>query len=138
MKIAISSEGPHLDSHCDPRFARCNFFIIYDLENEKFSIVENPYKDLHPGAGFKTAKLISERNVDAVISGKVGPHAFGILKSAGIKIYIIDGGFVREVIELFKKGKLKIQTKPAPGRGLHTEGKEYGWNREHHKNRSIE
>jgi predicted Fe-Mo cluster-binding NifX family protein len=32
MKIAISSTGPDLDDLLDPRFGRCRFFIIYNME----------------------------------------------------------------------------------------------------------
>ena len=50
MKIAISSTGKDLDCQIDPRFGRCQYFIIVDPETMEFYIrrtAENytQYKD---------------------------------------------------------------------------------------------
>lgn len=41
MKICITSEGKTLDSKVDPRFGRCQYFIIVDSETLVFEAVEN-------------------------------------------------------------------------------------------------
>jgi len=46
VKIAISAMGKDLDSMLDVRFGRCNYFVIYDTEEEKFSLLGKiPYDD---------------------------------------------------------------------------------------------
>jgi len=42
-----------------------------------------------------------------VVTGHVGRKATGVLKNEGVKVYIGAKGTVREVIELFKEGKLE-------------------------------
>lgn len=39
MKIAVSSSGKDLDSHIDPRFGRCAYFIIVDIDD--MSLLDN-------------------------------------------------------------------------------------------------
>jgi len=36
MRIAISATGPTLDAEVDPRFGRCQRFVIADTETEEF------------------------------------------------------------------------------------------------------
>ena len=36
MKIAISSTGPDLDAQVDPRFGRCEYFLIVELDDMSF------------------------------------------------------------------------------------------------------
>ena len=45
MKIAVSAAGNTLDSLVDPRFGRCAYFIIADVEGNEIKnveAVENP------------------------------------------------------------------------------------------------
>lgn len=42
MRIAISATQPSLDGDVDPRFGRCQYFIIVDPETMKFEALENP------------------------------------------------------------------------------------------------
>ena len=41
MKIAISATGPTLDAEVDPRFGRCQYFIIADPQTMEFEALEN-------------------------------------------------------------------------------------------------
>jgi len=41
MKIAISSTEPDLYSQVDPRFGRCLYFIVIELETMKFEAIQN-------------------------------------------------------------------------------------------------
>lgn len=41
MKIAISSTGPGLQDLVDPRFGRCRFYIVYDLDKNLCDAKEN-------------------------------------------------------------------------------------------------
>ena len=41
MKIAISATGTTLDAEVDPRFGRCQYFIIVDPETMQFEALEN-------------------------------------------------------------------------------------------------
>ena len=89
MKIAIASMGYSLDSNVSPIFGKSSTFIIVDLEECKIkttSIANNPAKN-ETGSGNTAAYFIADQEVNALISGKLGPVAFHTLKNAGIKVY---------------------------------------------------
>jgi len=41
MKIAVSSTGPGLQDLVDPRFSRCRFYLIYDMNTGRHESREN-------------------------------------------------------------------------------------------------
>ena len=112
MKIAITSQGTDLNAEVDFRFGRCQYFIIYDTETDNLESLENPGISAGGGAGIQTAQTISDKGVEAVLTGNVGPNAFQTLSAAGIKIYAGISGKVSEVVEQFKSGSLKLYEAP--------------------------
>lgn len=117
MKIAISSTAENINSNLNSRFGRCEYFIIYDTENEKTTAVENGGRLSPSGAGIATAKMVADLGAEAVITGFVGPKAFAALQAAGIKIYSADHGTVEEVIKQYLDNKLtEVQSANAAGR----------------------
>jgi predicted Fe-Mo cluster-binding NifX family protein len=59
------------------------------------------------GAGVQAAETVAKAQVEAVITGAVGPKAFQTLKAANIKIYTGATGSVKEAITAFKNGQLQ-------------------------------
>jgi predicted Fe-Mo cluster-binding NifX family protein len=109
MKIAVSSMGKSIESNVSDIFARCPFFIIVEIKNQKIDkteIIENESTDQMSGAGISAAQLMAEKNVNAVITGNVGPRAFDVLKQFNIEIYRGEGK-VKEAVEKFIEGKLE-------------------------------
>jgi len=106
MKVAITSTGTSLDSNVDPRFGRCAYFIIYDIDNDTFEFIENASRQAMGGAGIQAGQLMASKNVGAVITGNFGPNAFRVLEAAKIKMYSGVSGTVREAIEKYKNGQL--------------------------------
>ncbi|MGB9977914.1 NifB/NifX family molybdenum-iron cluster-binding protein [Methanobacterium sp.] len=117
MKIAVASTGYNLDSNVSPIFGRSSAFIMVNLEDHEIKelfIIENHSKN-EKGAGNTAAQFISNQDINVLISGKIGPVAFHILKNAGIKIYKITPGSVEKNLKLFNKGKLKEVTSLSGG-----------------------
>lgn len=109
MKIAISAQGPDLESLVDPRFGRAEYFILYDTEEEKHEVVDNRQNAASgQGAGVVTAQTVIKLEPDLIISGNLGPKAFQVLSSAGVKSALWSGGSVSEAIELAKNNQLKF------------------------------
>ena len=109
MKIAISSSGQDLKGDVAEVFGRCPYFILAEIANEKITkteAIENKDKDQMSGVGVITAKLMAEHDVEAVITGNVGPRALDVLKQFKIKAYA-GSGPIENVIEKFIKGELK-------------------------------
>src|SRR4030067_1670989 len=107
MKIAISSSGKDLDSQIDPRFGRCQYFILVDPETMEFEAFENEGLMASGGAGVQAAQLVAQKGANALITGTLGPHAASACSASGIKVHLVAGGSVREVTEAFKAGKLQ-------------------------------
>ena len=115
MKICITSEGDNLESTVDPRFGRCQYFIIADTESEGFEAVKNPNMDSMGGAGIQSGQLISEKEIKVVLTGNVGPNAFSTLNAAGVKVITGISGKVSDSIEKYKKGAFESTDGPSVG-----------------------
>jgi len=113
MKICITSEGNNLDSKVDPRFGRCQYFIVVDTDSLQFEAIGNPNIDSMGGAGIQSAQLVASKQVKAVLTGNVGPNAFSTLQAAGIEICAGASGTVKEAVEKYKKGEFKEVSGPS-------------------------
>jgi predicted Fe-Mo cluster-binding NifX family protein len=112
MKIAISATGPTLDAEIDPRFGRCQHFIIVDPETMQFEALENSGAMAGGGAGISTAQTIAAKDIEAVLTGNCGPNAYEVLSVAGIKVFTGVAGKVQDAIEGYKLGKFKASSQP--------------------------
>lgn len=113
MLIAVTSTGDSLNSPVDPRFGRCPYFAIVDTESGSFSAVSNASTALGSGAGIESARTLSERGVEAVITGQCGPNAHATLSAAGIRVYDGASGTVRQAVEQFTNGRLSASANPS-------------------------
>ena len=112
MKICITSKGDTIDSEIDPRFGRCMYFIVYDVDTGESKAFDNENRDGSGGVGIKSAEFMASQGVRAVLTGNVGPNAFETLKSAGIKIYTGMSGKVKDAVSSFKAGNLNYTSGP--------------------------
>ena len=115
MKICVSAVANSLDAQLDPRFGRCPYFVIVDSENMQFEAISNMASGATGGAGIQASQIIANKGVKVVITGNVGPNAFGALSAAGIEIVTGAFGTVREVIDKFKRGELQRTGAPTVG-----------------------
>jgi len=113
MKICVTSESNSLDSKVDPRFGRCQYFIIIDTETLEFDAIPNSNIEAIGGAGVQSGQLVAEKEVKAVLTGNVGPNAYFTLRSAGIDVITKVSGTVKEAIEKYKKGEFKPTQGPS-------------------------
>ncbi len=110
MKIAISVNDQNIDGNVADIFARCPYFVIAEIEDNKIvktDLLSNENIDQVSGAGISAAKLMAENNVEAVISGNVGPRALDVLKQFKIEAYTAQG-LIKDAIQSFLEGKLSI------------------------------
>ena len=104
MKIAISATGTTLDAEVDPRFGRCQHFIIADTETEEFEALDNSSASAAGGAGITAAQTVVGKGVEAVLTGNCGPNAHQVLSPAGIKVITGVSGKVKDAIAEYKLG----------------------------------
>lgn len=108
MKVGVSASGRDLNARVDNRFGRCNWFLVVESDSLEFTIHENRHADEEMGAGVAAARDLIDQDVDAVISGQVGPKAYEVLKATNIDIFLVsDDVTVRTALERLKKGGLQ-------------------------------
>jgi len=113
MKIAVSAMGTDLGVQVDPRFGRCQYFIIVDSDTLEFEAVENPNTGAIGGVGIQSGQLMGERGVQVVLTGNVGPNAFQALSVAGLQIITGVTGTVKAAIQRFNSGQLRPVSRAA-------------------------
>ena len=117
MKIAFSTSGDSMDSPLDSRFGRSPNFLIYDLDSDTFTIVNNEQSlNAAQGAGIQAAETVARHGVKALITGHCGPKAFRVLLAAGIKVYNSTASTVAEALAQHKAGAL-VEAKNADVEG---------------------
>jgi predicted Fe-Mo cluster-binding NifX family protein len=115
VKICETAKGYTLDAQVDPRFGRCEYFLIVDTETLRYEAIRNPNIDTGGGAGIQSGQIMAERQVKAVITGDMGPNAFQTLNAAGISVMTGASGSIRQAIEKYKMGELKPTQGPTSG-----------------------
>ena len=112
MKLCVTSTGSTLDAKADGSFGRAHYFIIIDSDTLQFESIVNKSADASQGAGIAAAQTISDLRVDGLLTGYVGPKAYGALENSDIKIYegISVNDTVREAVKKFKEGQFKEKT----------------------------
>ena len=104
MEIAITATKSSLDAEVDPRFGRCQYFIVINPETMQYGAVENT------STGVSAIQMMVGMGVRAVLTGNCGPNTYQVLSAAGVKVFTGVSGSVRNAIADYKAGQLQ----PAP------------------------
>ncbi|MFO7569752.1 MAG: NifB/NifX family molybdenum-iron cluster-binding protein [Smithellaceae bacterium] len=112
MLVAISAQGDNLDALVEPRFGRCERFLVIDTDTFAFEVVPNPNLNASGGAGIQTAQMLAHQQVQAVLTGHCGPNAFRTLQAAGITMHVDVTGTVRQAVEQYVAGTLTPAAQP--------------------------
>jgi len=107
MKVVITSNGAGLDAATSPVFGRCPTYNFVDVDTMECESVENPALGASGGAGIQAAQFVLEQGAQAVVTGNMGPNAYGVLQASGKEVYLFGGGTVRQAVEAFKAGQLQ-------------------------------
>ncbi|MGE5580597.1 MAG: NifB/NifX family molybdenum-iron cluster-binding protein [Bacillota bacterium] len=124
MKVAISSSGTDRSALADPRFGRCGFFAIHETEDGSYRFLRNKAQDSGGGAGIAAAQQLIDEDVEVVLTGSLGPNAYRVIESAGMKAYRISNVSLEEAVGLFCEAKLESISEAGPahlgiGQGPH-------------------
>jgi len=115
VRIAISATAPSLDAEVDPRFGRCQYFIVVDPDTLNTEALENTNQMASGGAGIASAQLVASKDVRAVLTGNCGPNAYQTLEAAGIEVITGVFGQIRDAIEGYKSGRFQATSGPTVG-----------------------
>jgi predicted Fe-Mo cluster-binding NifX family protein len=96
MLIAVTSSGNTPEALVSEQFGRCRYFYIVNPDTLKFETVSNPGENMPNGAGPKAAEIIINKEVQVLLTGRIGDKALEVLKRSSIKV--IDG--LKETIKV--------------------------------------
>lgn len=117
MKIAVTAENSFSESMVDPRFGRAKFFLVYDEDKKTWEAFDNNQNlQSAQGAGIQSAANVVNAGCKVLISGHCGPKAYTALTKAGVEVYMVDGGTVKDALGSYESGKLtKIESADVEG-----------------------
>jgi predicted Fe-Mo cluster-binding NifX family protein len=107
MIIALPTKTSGEKSFISGHFGRSNFFYVYDTEKELGEVYINENKDGQGGVGIKTSEFMLNKNVDVLITPRVGEKALRVLKEGEVSIYECIDKIVKENIASYLNGELK-------------------------------
>ncbi len=91
----------------DPRFGRAASFLLYDMSQQSFTILENQQaRNAAQGAGIQAAETIVRAGVDTLVTGHCGPKAFKVLEAAGVAVFNSTAATVADALEALQAGSL--------------------------------
>jgi predicted Fe-Mo cluster-binding NifX family protein len=105
MKVAISSSGNDQSAQVEPRFGRCQYFIVIDTESGDIKSEANAAQSAGGGAGIQAAQTVADQYVETVLTGNVGPNAHRALQAANITVVTGVSGTISEALKGFLDGK---------------------------------
>lgn len=112
-KIAVCASGDNLDSKMDGRFGRCAYLILWNEDSQGYETVPNAGSDRAHGSGTSTAQTLVSLGASRLVVSRIGPKAFEVLKSAGIKVYSTDENqSVRAALDKLRRNDLQEMQGP--------------------------
>jgi predicted Fe-Mo cluster-binding NifX family protein/NAD-dependent dihydropyrimidine dehydrogenase PreA subunit len=117
MKIAVTATGPTLDDSVESRFGRSAYFLLTDAETSTVEPLRNPNLSQRGGAGVQTARLLADKAVSIVLTGKCGPNALQTFGGVGIRVVSGFSGTVRQAVEAYNSGRAAQGSAPPARRG---------------------
>lgn len=106
--IAIPATGPGIGARVDPRFGRCSCFLLVDPDTLAFELLENTAAMEITGAGPAAANLVAASGVSAVLASGLGINAIQVLRSAGILVYRVRMGTVKQAVQGYQSGAIPL------------------------------
>ena len=90
MKIAIASDSKGEDSSIYAQAGRTPYFQIIE-DGKIVDVLPNPFAVGGGGAGLAVTRMLSERGVNKIVAGQIGPKMLMALEQADIEIEQIQG-----------------------------------------------
>lgn len=96
MKIAIASLGKDINSEVSPQAGRAPYYLILE-DNELVEIWKNVFSIGGGGVGLALAKVMTDKNVEKIISSKFGEKMKIALTDKGIA-FEEKTGIIKDII----------------------------------------
>ena len=87
--FAITSTGKTEKSLLDLRFGKCHSVVIFNVRENQFSIVENPFKD-QKNSGIQLVEFLKKQGVNTILTGEVGPKVSQQLEKDKLQLVLLS------------------------------------------------
>ena len=111
LKVIVSATGETLESEVDPRFGRCPYFVVVEIENKEIknvTAVKNQGCEQQQSAGIVAGEQVANLKPDAIITGNLGPNAYGVLNQVAIPSYSASGNIKKAINDLIEQKLSKL------------------------------
>ena len=105
--VAVTADGPEMTSQVSPRFGQTNYFTIVDLKSDHAKKVVRVSSTQSTGVGRGLANELIKLRAGVVITGKIGPKAHDVLRTAEVKVIQGVSGTVEDALRRFESGELR-------------------------------
>ncbi|MBK7630326.1 MAG: NifB/NifX family molybdenum-iron cluster-binding protein [Ignavibacteriales bacterium] len=105
--IAVSINKPELSSEISDVFGKSKYFLIYNSTHNTSEFLLNPFTSELGGAGIQSAWFLIEKNIEAVITKRIGINPLRFFSSSKIKLYQFNNGTAEEAIKAFIDNRLQ-------------------------------
>jgi len=109
MKVAISSEGPDLESAISRRFGVSAYLLIVDLESGTLEAVQNPGSVARYSAGIQAVVQLLSRDVQVLLTGYCSPVARQHLEANGVQVRAGLSGIGRDILQRYKTAEMESE-----------------------------
>lgn len=86
---AITSTGKTEKSFLDLRFGKCQYYVIFDSEQNQYSISENQFLK-EEQSGIKLVEHLKKQGVTSIVTGEVGPMVSTLLEKEKIQLVLLS------------------------------------------------
>lgn len=86
---AITSTGKTEKSFLDLRFGKCHFYVIFDADNNQYSISENQFLNENH-SGIKLVEYLKSQGVTTIVTGEVGPMVSTMLEKEKLQLVLLS------------------------------------------------
>jgi len=110
MRIAISADGPSLDTTVGERFGTSKYLLIVSTETGEVQTVVNPGSASLSHSGIQAVITVISKKPDVLLTGYLSPTAEKHLTANGIRVLRGTGGPVSKALERFKQDLIQENT----------------------------
>jgi predicted Fe-Mo cluster-binding NifX family protein len=109
MKICVpTNDIGGLEDQVNGHFGRAQTFTVVDTDTGEVGVIHNGGEHIC-GLGNAPQK-VAQMRAQVVLCSGLGPKALTLLRSQRIEVYVGAKGTVKEAIDLWKAGKLRLAT----------------------------
>ena len=87
--FAITSTGKTEKSTLDLRFGKCYNIVIFDVDKNQFSIIENPFNETEK-SGIQLVHYLKDMGITSIITGEVGPNVSTLLEKEKLQLVLLN------------------------------------------------